>query len=302
VSLDTSVIFDSTVPEGFTSTAPVGASQVTSWRIGSGPLTYASPAAGAEPDATGYIPLRFTFASGAIVRWDIDHNPGAGYDVYTMGHSFVVGGGVSEDQGPGGTVTGMPGTWELSSYRLPFVGGPTQKCKGQKTATTGYRITNGPGCGSGEDGHNDPAEAEAIDYGLPPNTAVLAARSGRVTFAGGNPNRSYGPRVEITHSDGSISRYAHLSNASIVANGSTVARGQLIGRSGATGTAKGHPHLHFDVRTATGTPIPVRTLPTDDVVLRQSGTAVPGKRQGRRRRSRPARVTTITALRRATYK
>lgn len=58
-------------------------------------------------------------------------------------------------------------------------------------------------------------------------------------------NRSYGNMVLITHSDGTQTRYAHMSSIS-VSNGQSVSGGQIIGHVGSTGNSTGN-HLHFEV-------------------------------------------------------
>jgi hypothetical protein len=75
-------------------------------------------------------------------------------------------------------------------------------------------------------------------------TAVRAAGSGRVTFAGFDDG--YGNLVVIEHGSGVSSWYAHLSRIG-VSDRESVSAGELIGRVGATGDAAG-PHLHFEVR------------------------------------------------------
>lgn len=82
-----------------------------------------------------------------------------------------------------------------------------------------------------------------IDLAASSGTYVYAWKSGTVTlssWAGG-----YGNCILVKHSDGTTSRYAHLSgyNCSV---GDTVAAGELIGYVGSTGNSTG-PHLHFEV-------------------------------------------------------
>jgi murein DD-endopeptidase MepM/ murein hydrolase activator NlpD len=52
--------------------------------------------------------------------------------------------------------------------------------------------------------------------------------------------------VEIQHSHGYTTRYAHLSSIR-VNTGQRVTRGQWIGDLGSTGRSTG-PHLHYEVR------------------------------------------------------
>ncbi|MDW8068217.1 MAG: M23 family metallopeptidase [Anaerolineae bacterium] len=85
----------------------------------------------------------------------------------------------------------------------------------------------------------------AIDIGVPIGTAVHAADSGFVSFAGWT-DIGYGYLVVIDHANGFATYYAHLSNFYVVA-GQKVERGQVIGATGNTGWSTG-PHLHFEIR------------------------------------------------------
>ena len=82
-----------------------------------------------------------------------------------------------------------------------------------------------------------------LDFPAPTGTAVTAAASGRVVFAGYDDG--WGNTVQLDHGNGLRTRYAHLSSIA-VALGATVATGALVGRVGSTGSATG-PHLHFEV-------------------------------------------------------
>ncbi len=89
---------------------------------------------------------------------------------------------------------------------------------------------------------------QGIDLAVPVENPVLAAKSGRVVFAG--EEKGYGNTIDILHPDGLLSRYAHLSAFNIV-EGEWVTQNQMIGRSGKTGNAanpKIMPHLHFEIR------------------------------------------------------
>lgn len=78
----------------------------------------------------------------------------------------------------------------------------------------------------------------AASYGEP----VRAAQSGKVIKA--NWFGGYGNCVEISHGNGLVTRYAHMS--SIVATvGQFVEKGQVIGKVGSTGISTG-PHIHFE--------------------------------------------------------
>lgn len=85
-----------------------------------------------------------------------------------------------------------------------------------------------------------------IDIGAPKGTPVRAADSGYVVAAGWDNERvSYGYMILISHGNGYVTRYAHLSSMDVEA-GDSVKKGQLIGRVGSTGNSTG-PHLHFEV-------------------------------------------------------
>ena len=58
-------------------------------------------------------------------------------------------------------------------------------------------------------------------------------------------NRSYGNMILLKHSDGTQTRYAHLSSI-VVSNGQYVNCGQVIGYMGSTGNSTGN-HLHFEI-------------------------------------------------------
>jgi murein DD-endopeptidase MepM/ murein hydrolase activator NlpD len=69
----------------------------------------------------------------------------------------------------------------------------------------------------------------------------------------------YGNLVEISHGNGLITRYGHLSSIN-VRGGDTVKRGQIIGLIGSTGRSTG-PHLHLEVRLNDKPINPRRFLP-----------------------------------------
>jgi len=83
-----------------------------------------------------------------------------------------------------------------------------------------------------------------IDFKGPIGSPIFAAADGRVTFAG--PKSGYGNAIEITHGNGMLTRYAHLSRIGVKV-GQQVTAGTTIGGLGSTGRSTG-PHLHFEVR------------------------------------------------------
>src|SRR5919106_2618173 len=85
---------------------------------------------------------------------------------------------------------------------------------------------------------------QAIDYAAPEGTPAVAIGRGRVEFAGWR--NGYGNTVEIRHSAGYLSRYAHFSRfAEGIRDGKPVEEGDVIGYVGQTGHTTG-PHLHFE--------------------------------------------------------
>jgi murein DD-endopeptidase MepM/ murein hydrolase activator NlpD len=103
--------------------------------------------------------------------------------------------------------------------------------------SSGFGYRNDPFTGGG-------AMHNGLDFKGPIGTPILAAAEGRVTSAGSQGG--YGNTIEITHANGLVTRYAHLSGFN-VAHGQKVARGVQIGRMGSTGRSTGS-HLHFEVR------------------------------------------------------
>ena len=83
-----------------------------------------------------------------------------------------------------------------------------------------------------------------VDYSAPAGTAVRAVGDGIVESAG--RQNGYGNVVQLLHSNGKTTVYAHLSRID-VRIGQRVDQGQRVGAVGATGWATG-PHLHFEFR------------------------------------------------------
>ena len=84
-----------------------------------------------------------------------------------------------------------------------------------------------------------------IDIAAPKGTAVYAAKSGVVTRSEMDSGLTYGNLVEISHSDGSSTLYAHMSERAVEA-GQSVEQGEMIGCVGATGRVTGSV-LHFEI-------------------------------------------------------
>ncbi|MCY3567145.1 MAG: peptidoglycan DD-metalloendopeptidase family protein [Chloroflexi bacterium] len=93
-----------------------------------------------------------------------------------------------------------------------------------------------------------------IDFGGETGSAIRAANSGIVSWAGRTRRRGNG--IIVDHGAGVFSGYYHLSEV-LRTPGTVVEQGTLIGRMGATGLATG-PHLHWEVvvRGVTVNPLP----------------------------------------------
>lgn len=114
---------------------------------------------------------------------------------------------------------------------------PTSMPAAAVMMSSGFGFRSDPFTGAG-------AMHAGLDFKGPVGTPILAAAHGRVTFAGFNGG--YGKTVEITHANGLLTRYAHLSGVHVT-RGQMVHRGLQIGRMGSTGRSTGS-HLHFEVR------------------------------------------------------
>jgi murein DD-endopeptidase MepM/ murein hydrolase activator NlpD len=86
---------------------------------------------------------------------------------------------------------------------------------------------------------------EGVNISVPEGTAVKAAESGMVAYAG-NELKGYGNLILIRHDGGWVTAYAHNKEL-LVKRGDTVKRGDIIARSGQTGSVDA-PQLHFEVR------------------------------------------------------
>ncbi len=83
-----------------------------------------------------------------------------------------------------------------------------------------------------------------LDFPGPMGSPIFAAAKGKVTFVG--RRQGYGNCVEISHGNGLMTRYGHLS-AFKTKVGQQVDAGTVIAAMGSTGRSTG-PHLHFEVR------------------------------------------------------
>jgi murein DD-endopeptidase MepM/ murein hydrolase activator NlpD len=102
------------------------------------------------------------------------------------------------------------------------------------------------------------ARHEGLDFTAMQGTPILATADGLVTRSGWED--TYGNIVEVTHSEGFMTRYAHISKR-LVTEGQRVKRGQHIADVGSTGRSTG-PHLHYEVFRHGHVLNPTQVLPT----------------------------------------
>lgn len=105
--------------------------------------------------------------------------------------------------------------------------------------------------------HND-----GINIAAPRGTAVMAAESGVVAYAG-NELRGFGNLLLIKHEGGWMTAYAH-NDTLLVKRGDLVRRGQKIAKVGDSGGVS-QPQLHFEVRQGTRAVDPATVLGTGSI-------------------------------------
>ena len=84
---------------------------------------------------------------------------------------------------------------------------------------------------------------KGVDWACSVGTTIYASSAGVVEYAGWSSG--YGYNVLISHPDGRMTRYAHLSKT-LVSAGQSVSQGETIAKSGNTGRSTG-PHVHFEI-------------------------------------------------------
>jgi hypothetical protein len=114
---------------------------------------------------------------------------------------------------------------QVTGYKLPWAAGVPYQVAGVRTSHT---AVNG-------------IPRQAIDFGTPFGTPVLAMRSGKIVTASTNVTGG-GHLVVIDTNDGYCSAYLHLSGIS-KSVGTTVQTGEEIGKSGQSDTGVVHTHV-----------------------------------------------------------
>lgn len=141
------------------------------------------------------------------------------------------------------------GSTNLEKVNLPGVASSS----GSYQSPLGGSLNIGEGLSNGEDGGR---KHRGVDFRAPSGTPVYAMAPGKVTYSASNCadvgslrsscGGGYGNYVEITHSDGTRTIYAHLLSDGVIARGTEVKAGQEIGKVGSSGRSSG-PHLHLTI-------------------------------------------------------
>lgn len=136
--------------------------------------------------------------------------------------------------------------------------------------SSGFGYRRDPFNGSG-------AMHKGLDFKGPVGAPIHAAASGKVTFVGWKGG--YGRTVEISHGNGLMTRYAHMSrfNAKV---GQRIDAGTVIGAIGSSGRSTG-PHLHFEVRINNRAVNPRPFLETAPNVLEEARRPAAAKEKAR---------------------
>lgn len=133
------------------------------------------------------------------------------------------------------TVGSLPDNWSRELNRL-------------RSFPTGLPLAGGFRLSSGFGMRTDPftgmlGRHDGLDFTSAMGAPILATADGTVSRSGWED--TYGNIVEITHADGFMTRYAHISTR-LVKEGQRVKRGERIAEVGNTGRSTG-PHLHYEV-------------------------------------------------------
>lgn len=145
---------------------------------------------------------------------------------------------------------------QMEAMERALAGIPTSMPASASLVSSDFGYRRDPFTGGG-------AMHNGLDFKGPHGTEILAAADGIVTSAGWQGG--YGKCIEITHANGLVTRYAHLSGLDITL-GQTVKRGLQIGRMGSTGRSTGS-HLHFEVRLNGQAINPIKFLEANPDVL-----------------------------------
>lgn len=196
-------------------------------------------------------------AEGAIREFGLNPDQLAREAKQGMGGPFIPFFGKKQKQVRDPRFTRMLTALErMEAMEMALAGIPTSMPAAAGLMSSGFGYRSDPFNGSG-------AMHAGLDFKGPIGTPILAAADGKITFAGWQGG--YGNCIEITHANGLVTRYAHLSGFT-ASLGQDVKRGVQIGRMGSTGRSTGS-HLHFEVRINGSAINPLKFLEANPDVL-----------------------------------
>ena len=157
----------------------------------------------------------------------------------------MVGSGHAAMGGPLQRIAGMDPRFERLGLSLARMNALMQGLEGVPQVLPASLAAMSSGFGYRHDPFTGEAAMHAgLDFRGPIGAPIYAAAKGTVSFVG--QKSGYGDVVEVSHGNGLVTRYAHMSRFA-AKPGQKVAAGAVIGAIGSTGRSTG-PHLHFEVR------------------------------------------------------
>lgn len=177
---------------------------------------------------------------------------------YYKGYSVTLSAGINGRQEVTADVTYIDGK-EVSETRIGTPVVLREPVNAQVRVGTMPILTYLPNDGTSSDSFMWPVKGGKVSAGLygyaghtgmdiaaPAGTEIRASKDGQVTYATNYAIWPYGKRVDISHGNGVMTRYAHCS-AVFVTSGQYVRQGDLIALVGRTGNASGN-HCHFEIK------------------------------------------------------
>ncbi len=220
--------------------------------MGAPPAAAANPPAAPPALVTADVPVRrepraqrVPFSESALAEMQREGRPAVGPTESTsLGGTIAASGPTSGGSGPGAVGTAA----------APATGSEPEVRPGAGVDRDGVRWT-WPTTGRVVSRFNERAPLKGIEIAAVPGTPVVAAAAGKVIFVG-NELRGCGQMVVISHGEGVVSVYCHLSKVA-VREQQRVTLGQRIAEVSDTGNAR----LHFEIRRQ-GRPLdPVALMP-----------------------------------------
>ena len=125
---------------------------------------------------------------------------------------------------------------------------------------------------------------EGVDFSVPADTPVRAARSGKVLFAGFSTayvsradKKDKNHLVIVRHADGKSTRYVHLDRL-LVRPGQELKAGDILGKSSDSDEWT-EPVVHFEIRDSNGKALDPVTFLTETAPLTPTLSPLRGERE-----------------------